>query len=171
LTAPGPNLGSQIVRWLARAIGGPLTLSGAVQVATLSVAETLLNLLRSGLASDIRRLKVAILRKAEAEADVKAAEALERLARAAEVVNRANLHKRRDALAEAEKRQSRANAAKTEAEVEAIRMDAETRRMQAAAESQARLLEAISKLRQEGGDLLADPRNLHQVVTALTKPP
>jgi hypothetical protein len=45
-----------------------------------------------------------------------------------------------------------------------VRMDAETRRLQAIAECEVKLLEALSKLRQEGGELAIDPEQLQRLL-------
>ena len=85
-------------------------------------------------------------------------------AEALEATNRAKLPKRKDAIARAEKELAQAKVAKTEAEAEAIRKDAETRRIQAMAEAKARLMEAVAKLRQEGGDIYVDKDNLNRII-------
>jgi len=151
-------------RWLGRALGGPQSVGRYVSVATLSVAHTLMSLVSQGMASDISRMKESLLKRIEAEADTKAAEAQKRLADAVDAANRANLPKRFDAIARAEKEMARANAAKKNAEGQAILMDAETRRIQAVADAKAKLLDALSRLRQEGGEFLVDTENLKEII-------
>ncbi len=158
------ELGSLICRFTAKAVEGPDTLARMLAVATLSVAESGLRLIAEGAATDILRLKESQLGILEARRDSAKAEAQKRVAEATEAVNKSNLHKRRDAVAQAEKRRLAAEAAKTEAEGQAIFLDAETRRIAAIAEAQARIIEAVSKLRQEGGDLLFDSENLKQIL-------
>ena len=161
---PG-GLINTIVKYLGNALGGPLFIGRSVFLATLSVAETCSWLLSANLVSDFRRLKESILKRSEAEADEKAAEAQKKLHEAAEAANRANLPKRRDALAKAEVAHKKAMAAKTEAEADAIRMDAETKRIAAIEEAKNKLLESITKLRQEGGDVFFDKENINQILS------
>ena len=120
--------------------------------------------MQKNLVTDIRRIKEAGVRRIEAEADEKVAEAQRKLADAAAAANQANLPKRRDAVARAELELKRAEAVKTLAEANAVQMDAETRRLQAVEEAKIRFLEALSKLRQDGGDLLVDSVNLQEIL-------
>lgn len=162
MTEP-PGIGEAMMKLLARAIEGSETLCRVIAVATLSVAETLFGLLQSGLVHDTERVKESLIRKMEAEADEKTADAQRKLAEAAEAANHATLLKGRTAREVAE-RKAKAEAAKIEADAEAARMDAGTRRMQAIAEGQAKLLDAISKLRQEGGDVFLSKENLESIL-------
>ena len=157
---------SFVWKLIGRALGGPAVAVRSVAIATLSVAELLLELANVGLVSDIHRLKEALLQRSEAETDAKQAEAQKKLAEAAEAANVANLPKRKDAIAKIERRQREAQVAKTEAEAEVIRKDAETRRLAAVQEGKARLLEAVSKLRGEGGEFMVDPDNLRRIIEA-----
>lgn len=174
------NLGfrSRAMRFISKAIEGPKHLGRCITIATLSVAETVLELVKIGIATDIARVKKALIRKTEAEADEKRAEADRKVAEAAEASNRATLHKRKDAIARAEKQlrfaevaEKKAAAAKTIAESEKIRADTEairqtieTQRIEAIANGQARLIEAIAKLRAEGGDAMFSEKNLKDIL-------
>lgn len=146
-----------IFKWFARALAGPAWMARSIAVATLSVAQSLASLISSQLVSDIGRVKESIIEKMEAETQTKVAEA-------AKAVNEANLPKRRDALAQAERAKVEAEAAKTNAEAGAIRMDAETRRVAAIVEAEAQLVEALSRLRQDGGELFCDKEHLARIL-------
>jgi uncharacterized membrane protein YqiK len=165
------RFGEIVRKWFARSIETPGQYARSALAATLTVAQTLLELNKQTLIPDIKRIKEANIQQIEAkaskrkaEAEEKHAEAQKRAAEAVEAANRATLHKRRDALARAERDRQEAEAAKTRSEAEAIRMDAETRRIQAVAEAQARLLEAVSRLRQEGGEFFVSKENLEQLL-------
>ncbi|MCA8993819.1 MAG: hypothetical protein KDA88_17660 [Planctomycetaceae bacterium] len=166
------EFGGTIYKWMARAIGDPTKRHAkSIWAATLSVAEALMSVVNNGLATDIRRIKNAHIRgievrteKEEAEAELAGAKGKQVLAEAVEASNRATLHKRKDAEARIERRRREAEAAKTEAEAEAIRMDAETRRITAETEGLARLIEALSLLKQQGGGLAVDPDELRRLL-------
>jgi len=158
-------------RWIAKSIETPSQYTRSVWAATLTVAETLLELVQSGMVPDLARIKEANIRaieaqteKREAETQVKKAEAQLALTEAVDAANRAALHKRHDAIARAEKARLAAEAAKTQAEADAIRMDAETRRLQAVAEARTNLLNALAQLRSEGGELFVNRKNLEELL-------
>jgi len=153
-----------VVKYLGRPIAASATAARGIAVATLSLAEILLKLIASHIATDIGQYKDDILRRHKAQADAASAEAQKKLAEAAETVNRATLHKRKDALAKLEREATRLQNAKTQAEIHTILHDADTRRIQATAEAQARLIEAISKLRREGGDIFFSQQNLLEIL-------
>ena len=157
MSEPALGFGTRLARYIGTAMDGPKFLGRYIAIAALSVAETLLELVNAHVVTDIARVKEPLIRRIEVETDRKVAEA-------AEAANRATIHKRRDAIAKAERRQKQADAAKTEAEADAIWMDAETRRLEAVAGAQARLLEAIAKLRAEGGDVFFSKDNLQQIL-------
>jgi hypothetical protein len=159
-----PEVGTMIWKGLARAVGGPRFLARAGYVAMVSVAETLLGMLNKKLITDIGRLKEAALGKMEAETKAAQADAAKKLAEAAEAANRANLLKRTDAIARAEKEQARQQAAKTAAEAEAVRKDAETRRLQGIIDAACKVLDSASKLKQEGGQPMFNEENLKKVM-------
>jgi len=164
MTEPALGFGTRLVRYIGNVIDGPKLLGRYIAIGTLSVAETLSDLLKAHVVTDIARVKESLIRKTEAEGDEKRAEADRKAAEAVEAANRATLHKRRDVIAKAERQLKQAEAARTKAEAEAIRMDAETRRIEAVAGAQARLLEAIAKLRGEGGDVFLSKENLYQIL-------
>jgi len=164
MSIPPLGISEILTKFIGRAVEGSKSLVRPITAATLSTAETLLGLIKEGIAPDVGRMKESLIRKMEAEADEQAAEAKRKLAEAAEAANRADLPKRRDALAKAELRKRQADAAKTEAEAEAIRVDADTRRLQATAEARTRLIEAISKLQQEGGGAFFNGKNLQGIL-------
>jgi hypothetical protein len=163
MTQPALSFGTRIVQYLGKALDGPRHLGRYVVIGTLSVAQTLLNLMNAGVIKDVARIKEALIQKTEAETAIKLAEADLKVAEAAEAANRVTLNKRPDAIAQAE-RQLKAQAAKTEAEAEAISMDAGTRRIEGVANAQARLLEAIGKLRAEGGEIFFSKENLREML-------
>jgi len=158
------EIGELISKYIGKALGGPTFIARSIAVATLSVAKSLLGMFGEGFVTDIECIKESFLRKMKAEADSAVGEAQKKMAEAAEAANRANLPKRKDAIARTEQELAQAKVAKTQAEGEAIRKDAETRRLQAIAEAKARLLEALGKLRQEGGDIFFDRDNLRKIL-------
>lgn len=165
------RFGHTIRKWVARSIETPRLYVKSAWVATLSVAETLLELVDSKLLPDINRIKEANIqsieaknRQNQAEADIKEAEAQLKLTEAVDAANRAAIHRRQDAIARAEKARLTAEAAKTEAEADAVRIDAESRRIASIGEAKARLLEAVSRLRQEGGELFVNPDRLESML-------
>lgn len=161
-----PGLGSAVWKGLASAVRGSKDLARVTWIATLSSAEILLTLIKSGLVTDICRVKETLIERMEAETESIRADAEKRVAEAAEAASKADLPKRKDAIARAERDRQIAEAEKTLAEADAIRSDAETRRMQAMAEATAALLEAVSKLKQEGGDMLLSEENLRRILDA-----
>lgn len=162
----GPQAGAwEIVgQIVARTIEGPNQLLNACVAATLHVAEYLVQVWDKDLASDIRQYRESLRRKDEAETTKHEADAQKALAEATRAANKANLAKRRDAIARLEREMREAEVAKTKAKAQVILIDAETRRLKTVAHAKAELLEAISKLRQEGGDFLVDPENLEQML-------
>ena len=170
MTQPAIGFAVRVVRYIGKALDGPKHLTRYIAISALSVADTLNNLMTGHIVTDFTRIKEALIRKIEAEADEKRAEADRKIAEAVEAANRASLHKRDDAIAKAEQELKCAEAAKSAAEAEAIRMDADTRRLEAIANAHARLLEAIAKLRAEGGDVFFDKENLNQILRSALKP-
>lgn len=156
-----PELGQLLSKWTAAAVEG---FSGArmyTSIATLSVAQTCLELLQSGIAQDIQRVKEALIRRTEAETEIKVAEAKQRLAEAAVAANIADLPKRNDALARIHKDVARLAVQKAEVEIKAIEEELRLKRVAAVAEARARLMEAISSLRENGGEVFLDKTNLN----------
>lgn len=158
------KIGELLVKFVANVLGGPKTVLRCIAIASLSLAEYLLSLINQGFIKDINRVKESLIRKMEADADSAVADAQKKLAEAAEASNRANLPKRKDALAKAKKEIAQAKVAKTQAESEAIRKNAETQRLLAIAEARARFLEALAKLRQEDGDIFFNIDNLKRIL-------
>ncbi|MGV2336311.1 MAG UNVERIFIED_CONTAM: hypothetical protein LVR18_20125 [Planctomycetaceae bacterium] len=166
---PFENIKQLAIKYVADAIGGPVAALRSILIATLSLAEMLARLAAATVVPDLRRLKELTFRRLEAQTDQQVAEAEKKLAEAADAANRANLPKRRDAIARIEQEIKQAEAAKTQAEADAIRMDAETRRFVAIKEAETKLIEALSRLRQDGGDLFVDPDNLRRIIDETTR--
>ena len=164
MTEPALALATKLVKYVGRILDGSKEIARAITIATISVAEMLLELITSHFVADISRVKESLLQKMEAETAEKKADADRRIAEAAEAANRATLHKRDDAIAKAELEYRCAEAAKTAAEAAAIRLDAETRRIEGIANAQAKLLEAIAKLRSEDGDIYFSRENLETLL-------
>ena len=120
MTIPPTGLGAVITQLIAKALGGPQVIARQIYPASLAVVEALLSLWNSRLVLDIRRLKEAAYRRNEAYTESEEAKAKKLVAEATEAANRANLPKRKDALARFEKDKVRAAAAKTQAEADAI---------------------------------------------------
>jgi hypothetical protein len=152
------------VRFVGKTVGGSAAVVRTSIVASCSVAETLLDLIGSGLAHDVGQVKDAMIRKFEAEANSAEADALKKLAEAADAANRANLHKRKDRAAKLELEKQRLVLAKSDAERRAIESDTENRRIQAISDAQAKLLDAMAKLNQQGGSVFFDKQNLQEIL-------
>lgn len=147
-----------------QAITGPEALAQRVVGATVSTVTTLLELLRSQHVSDADGVEKSAIPDPRIETVEKTARSRRRLTDAAEAANRATRAKR--SRAQAEERKLHAEAAKSEAEAVAIRKDAESRRVKAIAEATVLLLEAISTLRQRGGDTLFSAQNLESILAS-----
>jgi hypothetical protein len=171
--------GSVIVKLAARAIVGSAEVVGLAATGTLCVAEFLLELLNCRLCDDLGRWKEAMLREREARSSGVAAEAQEKLARAMSAANFEIQERRRDeearAAAElkkaeagkvrAEAQRIKAEARKTGAETERVRVETELKRREAAvAAAKENVLEKLSSLRQEGGELIINSENLTRIM-------
>ncbi len=153
-------------KYLGKVLGGPKFLARSITAATLSLAQGLLVMFYMYMGDTISRIKESLLQKIEADAKAANADAQKKLAEAAIAANVANLPKRKDVIARLEREKKEAEVAKTKAEAEALLKDAETRRLQALTEAKTRFLEAVAKLRQEGGDIYIDPDNLLKIIGA-----
>jgi membrane protein involved in colicin uptake len=142
-----------LAKLLGKTTKGPKHHESAIYVATSYVVETLLSLVKSKQVFDVRRLREAYVKRAEAEADIARAEAKLKLAEATDAANRATRE-----MAQAELRRRAAEAAKTEAQAERISADA--RRIKAIA----KLTDSISRLRQEAGEFFLSADNLERLL-------
>jgi hypothetical protein len=158
------NLKQVILRLTAKSVSGPDFIINAIRTASLSVAHVLAQMLRLGIAEDLRLLKEDGLRRSKAKADAEEAKARELIAKAAEAENKATLVKRNDRISKAEEMQKLATAAKTNAEARAILSKAEADQVKSKAEAYVKLLEAFSNLEKKGGRLAVDPKNLSQLL-------
>jgi hypothetical protein len=127
----------------AKAIESSGAIAIAVQTATLSVAETLAELCRSGIAADIKRLKEDGLTRSHAGAEIQSAKAKELLAQAIRTEN---------------------EAIKAKAESAAIILKAEGDREVARADAIAKLVEAIAKLNALNGSVAVDPGQIDRLL-------
>lgn len=153
-----------IARWIARALQGPKGFLPHVKIASLSATQALLSCVDEGFASDIKDIKDIKIQELQAEADIKTEEAKKS-------ANENTLHKRKDKIAQIEKQKKQAEADAVEidnnvkiTDAETRKYDAETRRLQAISDAKIRLVEAISKLRQEGGELILNSENLNEII-------
>lgn len=158
------QFGTWIKKIYCKSVEAPTRYTKSAYSAALSLASLLLEMSKSRLLPDLNRIKEANIKSIEADADLKEAEANAKAAEAAEASNRATLHKRRDKMAKLEFEAKRLELAKTEAEIEAIKSDSESKKIEAMANANARVIEAISKLNQEGGQLIVNSANLHEVL-------
>lgn len=146
---------------LVKVIGLAVEVSAAllrpIELATYTVAEILLDLAGCSQAADFGRIKQAIIQRQEADAQL-------RLAEAQQAANEADLPKRRDAEARLRREMLKAEANEHQANADATRMDAETRRIAAIEKAKVDLLDALSRLRMEGGDLIIDRENLSRIL-------
>lgn len=159
-----------VKKWIAKNIEAPTRYARTTWAATLSLVETLSFFVSMGIATDIGRIKEAQIKTIEAKATAEEAKANKVMAEAVDATNKATLHKRKDVMARAELEAKSVETAKTQAEGDAIKMDAETRRIEAVAKAKATLIDAISSLRLEGGDLMVDRKNLESLL-GLSAPP
>ena len=165
------KFGSVVARIVALSTSGPKRYARLATAASLSVAQYLLQVSKSQLVPDVRRLKETFIEAAEADTEAKKARSMKALAEATEASNNATIHKRDDAIALAKQREALAIAAKAEAEVEKIKMesqaammDAQTRRGQAIADAQVKFVDALSRLKQEGGQFFVNQDNLENIL-------
>jgi hypothetical protein len=149
-----------VLRLIAKAASGPGFLANAIRTATLSVAHALAQLLKMGVAEDLRRLKEDGLRRSKAKTDAEEAKVRELMAKAAEAENKANLLNRNDRISRAEELQKLAEAAKTNAEAQVQLSKAEAERARARADAIVKLIHALTKLKEKGGWLGVDPNNI-----------
>jgi hypothetical protein len=153
-----------VLRLIAKAASGPGFLTNAIRTATLSVAHALAQLRKMGVADDLRRLKEDGLRRSKAKTDAEEAKTRELMAKAAEAENKANLVNRNDRISKAEELQRLAEAAKTNAEAKVQLSKAETERVKARADAIIKLIEALTKLKEKGGRLGIDPKNISRLL-------
>jgi hypothetical protein len=170
MSLSGAALKAFLVKYVAKPLGGPVTLVRASLAATFSVAHLLLELIDSRVAPDLGRIKESLLRRLEADADGKAAEAQRKVAEAAEAHNRAELVKRQQGIVKAERIVKLAEAAKTQAEAEAIRLDAATRQQQATHAARATLIDAISRVNQQGGGVYFSEQSIRAMLRSVPPP-
>jgi hypothetical protein len=153
-----------VLRFVAKAASGPGFLTNAIRTATLSVAHALAQLLKMGVADDLRRLKEDGLRRSKAKTDAEEAKARELMAKAVEAENKANLVNRNDRISKAEEMQKLAEAAKTNAEVQVQLSKAEAERAKARADAIIKLIDALTTLKEKGGRLGIDPKNIGRLL-------
>ncbi len=156
-----------VVRLLGHMLGGTKGVSRNTVAATLSFAETLLALVKSNMVVDFGRLKETLIRTSEAKAEIALAEAQKIRFQSSERALNGELRMREE-LARAEASLARAKGAKVRAEAKAVLQDAETRRLTAIREAQLKLVEAITKLREQGGEIYIDEERLTKMVGLAT---
>ncbi len=128
----------------------------SVVIAALSTTETFVSFLNERVASDIKDIKDNLKKQLEADTQKKVSEAMD-------AANKANLPKRKDAFAKVKLRIEEAQAAKTEAEARAIELQAKGQYEKNMADAKARLLEAQSKIAQEGGMVFLNKADLQNL--------
>ncbi len=153
-----------LIRKSASAVAGSKEVSVGIAIAMISLADSLRVMVDATILTDIRKYKDGLFRRFEAGTKKLEAEAEQEAAKAVDLANKATLSSRKDTLAKLEKDALRAQLAKTQAETDAIKMDAETRRMQAIAEAEANLLDKLSILRQHGGEIFVNKKNLQEII-------
>lgn len=154
-----PETGDLLVKLASMPLSGLATLGRIVGIETLSLAEILAECIHPRLANDIREMKDSLRKKEMADARKMVAEATV-------AINRASLHKRNVAMAKAEENIKKEQAAKTKAEADVIRQHAKMRQLEAATNAYIKILEAIGRLRSEGGDVYIDSENLRRILDA-----
>lgn len=166
-----PDLASPIIKYTGAALKALTGVMPGAVIPMLSMAEVLFGVLHAQLANDIGNFKCELLRREKAKTDQQVAEAKRKLAEAALVANRSADRHFQEKQRELELEKQRLDNAKSQAEIDVLRTDAHSRQVQAMAEGQARLLEAFSKLRQEGGDAFFSEENLKAIIASATNPP
>src|SRR4051794_17383346 len=94
---------SILVKYAGRALGGTAELARGIRIASLSVAESVLRIIRSGLAEDVGQWKTAVLDERKAKAAI-------RVAKAAEAANKVQRRKRKDSITKIEDQRKRLEA-------------------------------------------------------------
>ena len=156
--------------YLARALGGTAALGRFTLIATLTVAETSLKAIKKeedgladGLIRDIRHFKDDLYKKNKTDVKAYQAQAHKTVAEAAKASNRNSFQQRPKVIAAREK-ELEAQADLTQAKADATRMNAQTQRIAAIARAKAELIEALAKLKQEGGQVYMDAENLKEIL-------
>ena len=149
------ELAGAVIGWFGRAIKGSKSNPSVIHMAWISTAERLARLVNSGVADDISFVKQSLKRRINAETRSMEAEAALKLAKAAEESEKVNQTKLKLREAQVEKYAG--------SKAEAIKREQE----KLIAKADARLIEAISKLKQEGGGLFFDQKNLKEIYDVL----
>lgn len=139
----------------AIAISGPGFLATAAWTATAALGERFTAMIGSGLVEDLREIKRIGLTRLRAGSD-------EKVAKAAEAVNKASVAGRNDCISRAEAKMKLAEAAKTDAEAKALLIKAEADAAKSRADAAAKLADALAKLKLKGGTMAVDPEQLAQ---------
>lgn len=159
---PIDGVGQFLGKWVAKALGGPKALLRNITAATLSVIEYCAELFDLGVVDDIHRIKELMIQRGEAETTIVKADAIKKMAEAAEVENRANLFRRNDKLSQLERKKLELENVRTRAEIEEIETRTRTARETAMMDAKTRFLEACHRLRSEGGAMYFNKKDLHR---------
>jgi hypothetical protein len=157
MTASSPS-GSSIWKIIASIIDGPSEWSRVSLVSLLAVGGTLLKLVISDHVTVVERLEDQLMRRSEAETQIVEAEAKRKQAEAVDAVNRASMSKRNCQIRKLETQRLKLQNDELMAQIDSIRLDAENQ--QVIANAKVRLLDALSSLRREGGDMFVGEKNL-----------
>ena len=172
-------IGAALVRkFLAKPIAGSKTLWNTVAATSASVAQTLLEAIKSTLAVDAEHLKKTFFKRLDVQTDVQAAEAQKKIAEAATAANRVIQRDHAEALArlerqgkeiENQKRQAEAGKLQAEAAAAGLRvMDGYVKLAKKFQEenltnAKEALDAALAKLVREAGALYVDSRQLKRL--------
>jgi hypothetical protein len=158
---------------VAKIVGASKTVARALAVAALSTARVLSGVVSTGLAYNFSRATEALLRKMESEAELTAADARLKIAKAIDIENRAAINRRESvARIRAQMLLAQASAIKTDAEAEFVRAQADLTTMTASVlrdshgltEEMARqeLVEALATIQSKGGVVAFDIGSLNR---------
>jgi hypothetical protein len=166
---------------VATAVQKSTSAARSVAIPTLRVVGNLLHLVGLGIASDVNAVREDLLQKSRAEADIKGAEAKQRLADAIEAENRSRFSQERAQLevqlqraeiakAEADARRSEAVARIADVQASTFERALEQPNQEAIEEAADRVKAASRRLNAKGGHLFVDVKELTALQKALAEP-
>lgn len=180
-----------MIKLIAKPLAGAKTAWHVVAAATASVCETMLLACKSTFASDVGRIKEALVKRLEAKTAVEQAEAQKKLVEAAAAANAITPRSHSDKLAKLEEerqqienRKRAAQAAAEEAKADKAKAEAARVKLRAYQESlvsarerhireynlkEGNLFDALRQLQQEGGMLHVNVTELEKLASSLKR--
>jgi predicted methyltransferase MtxX (methanogen marker protein 4) len=149
---------SIIIKYGGRALGGPAELAKGITIATLSLAESLLEIIGSGFAEDVCKWKVSLIEERQAKATLK-------VAKAAEAANK-NARQQHDDAVHAAKVRVELEKQKGQLAIEEYKnrkLQQEIREREQTDAAMLRIEAAISIIKQKGGGVFFSVANLKEL--------